>query len=207
MKTFLLFGAAFAALVSAVVTPDQPRGDVASQVPQDKDAAAGLQRFVDSCRPGKNHEWLKQLVGKWDMTQRAWMMGPDAKPEESKGTVEYRWLVEGKWLLREAKSSVFGRPCTQTTILGYDNFRKKYVSTKVDSMMTMMVREDGVLDPSQKVLTLYGEVDEPMTGTIGKAVKFVTRITGADSIVEEVHDLTIPEPNTKVIEYALVRAK
>ena len=58
-----------------------------------------------------------------------------------------------------------------------------------------------------KVLSLYGKMDEPMTGEHDKNVKYVSRMISADKHIFEVHDLAISEPNTKVVEVVYTRKK
>lgn len=49
-------------------------------------------------------------------------------------------------------------------------------------------------------LVSYGPMDEPLTGENDKPVKYVWRFPDAKTIVFELHDLAIGEPNTKVVE-------
>jgi len=46
-----------------------------------------------------------------------------------------------------------------------------------------------------------------MTGEIGKAVKYVTRIIDADHISFEIHDLIYGESNTKMVQVDYTRRK
>jgi hypothetical protein len=46
-----------------------------------------------------------------------------------------------------------------------------------------------------------------MTGEHGKTIKYVTRIVNNDKHMFEIHDLSIEEPNTKVMEMVYTRAK
>jgi hypothetical protein len=57
------------------------------------------------------------------------------------------------------------------------------------------------------VLTMFGKMDEWMTGEIGKTVKYVFRIVDKNRFVFEVHDMAIGEPNTKVMEITYIRRK
>jgi hypothetical protein len=66
---------------------------------------------------------------------------------------------------------------------------------------------EGTFDRSGKVLTMYGKMNEWMTGELGKTVKYVTRVVSKDKHVFEIHDLSIGEPNTKVIEVTYTRKK
>ena len=72
---------------------------------------------------------------------------------------------------------------------------------------TSLLTSEGYFDPSGKTLTMYGLMDEPMTGENGKPVKYVTRILSPGKHVFEVHDLAIGETGTKLVEITLTRKK
>jgi len=102
---------------------------------------------------------------------------------------------------------MMGMPMTGMGVTGYDNFDKKYVSFWIDNLSTAMYLSEGSIDPAGKVLSLYGKMDEPMTGEHDKNVKYVSRVVDPDKFVFEIHDLAIPEPNTKVVEVVYTRKK
>jgi hypothetical protein len=54
---------------------------------------------------------------------------------------------------------------------------------------------------------MWGKMDEPMTGERDKLVKYVTRLMGKDKQVFEIHDLVLPEGQTKVMEAVYTRRK
>jgi hypothetical protein len=174
--------------------------------PQDADA---MKRWIACCKVGKGHEWLRPFLGRWDAVLK--MAFPGAP--ELKAKAEFSWLFEGRWLKSELKlqdaaaGAQMGMPPASMSILGYDNFKKKYVATSVTAGDTMMLHMEGMLDQSQKTLALYGPMDEPMTGEHDKPVKYVWRILGDDKMAFEVHDLAIGETNTKVIEVIYTREK
>ena len=82
-----------------------------------------------------------------------------------------------------------GMPFTGYSVSGYDNARKIYVGTWIDSMSTWILNSKGTVDQSGKVFTAYGEMDEPALGVYGRLVKYVTRIESEDKRVFEVYDL------------------
>jgi hypothetical protein len=174
--------------------------------PAKQDPMEAMKRWKATMKPSKAHEMLHRFVGKWDTVMKMSMgMAPAM---ESKGTAEYRWLAEGKWLFCESEGSMpmMGK-VKAFSILGYDNFKQKYVWVQVDSLTTAMLHGEGMTSQSGSELFVYGPMDEPMTGEHDKPVKYVTRIKSADEHVVEVHDLAIGEQNTKVIETTYRRAK
>ena len=74
-------------------------------------------------------------------------------------------------------------------------------------MDTIMIHQEGDMDPGGKALLMYGTLDEYLTGEHDKMVKTVFRFLSEDEIVMEVHDLPIGEKNTKVFEIRYKRRK
>ena len=57
-------------------------------------------------------------------------MGDQAGPAE-KGTAEFSWLMEGRWLKSDWSGSMMKMPLTGFLVMGYDNFRQSFVMTAV----------------------------------------------------------------------------
>ena len=174
--------------------------------PVSKDSDGGMARFLATCQPSAAHERLKEMLGSYDVTMRMWM-DPSQPPLESKGTSEVTWLADGKWLLSQGSVDVMGQKVSVTAILGYDNFKERYVWCRVDSMQTAMQTASGHFDRSGDDLILWGTIDEPMTPEQDKQVKYVFRGFGKAKCVLEIHDMMIGESNTKVVEVESVRKK
>ncbi|MCI0585664.1 MAG: DUF1579 domain-containing protein [Planctomycetes bacterium] len=160
----------------------------------------GWKRWQEMCTPGENHAKLAPLLGKWDTKTTILGMA-------TQGTSESRWLVDGRWLQEEWSGEMMGQKGRGWVTLGYDNFKKKYVVSFVDSFSTTMNTAAGAWDQTGKVLTAHGFLDEPMTSEQDKPVKYVWRLLSPDRRVFEVHDLAIGETNTKVIEVEYTRKK
>ncbi len=174
--------------------------------PTSKDADGGMARWMATMKPGQAHARLSELLGKYETTMRMWM-APGAPPMESKGEAEFVWFAEGKWLQENWTISMMGQPSKGLSILGYDNFKERFVWTKVDSLQTCITSAFGHFDKSGDNLILWGTIDEPMTPEQDKQVKYVYRGFGQDKFVLEVHDMMIGETNTKVLEFEYTRRK
>lgn len=174
--------------------------------PISKDADGGMARWMATMKPGPAHERLAELVGKYDTTMRMWM-APGQPPMEAQGSSEFAWFAEGKWLQESWSMPMMGMPSKGLTVLGYDNFKERYVWTKVDSLQTCITSAFGHFDKSGDDLILWGTIDEPMTPEQDKQVKYVYRGYGKDKFVLEVHDMMIGESNTKVLEIEYRRKK
>jgi hypothetical protein len=100
---------------------------------------------------------------------------------------------------------MMGMPVEGTGIIGFDNMNRKYVMSWIDNMGTSLLTANGNSDTAGTVFTFFGTMDELMTGEHDKTVKYVYRMHGRNSYTFEIHDMTIPEPNTKVVEIVYTR--
>ncbi len=122
-------------------------------------AVAGRNPAQESPKPAgpvKEHEWLKQLLGNWDMESEM-VMEPGQPPMKSKGTESVR-AIGDFWIISEIKSDTpMGFPMSALMTLGFDPQKKKYVGTWVDSMMNHLWTYTGTVDATGKILTLESE--------------------------------------------------
>lgn len=179
--------------------PQDPKNDQAYELPSPEDQQAMFQRWQEVCTPGKRHEALQRFLGEWESELAIFMM-PGAPPMTSKGKARGTWLAEGRWLRFESEGNVMGQENRGFTMIGYDNYKQKYVSAQVDSTTTALLSAEGNFDQTGDLLMMFGLMDEPMTGEHDKLVKYQWRFLDADHIVLEVHDLPIGETKTKVVE-------
>lgn len=181
----------------------------APKMPSKEEMAAMMEKMKEQSKkyqqPGEHHKLLEKFIGKWNAETRMFMGGRAADPEI--GTWETKWLMPGRWLQGEWKTTLGGMPFQSFVITGYDNFKQSYVHSQVSTFDTAMTHAEGDLDPGGKVLITYGTLDEYLTGEHDKMVKYVYRFESDDKIVMEVHDLPIGENNTKVFEVVMTRAK
>lgn len=171
--------------------------------PSAVDMAEMMKRAQQYTQPSEHHQLLQRFIGEWDTEMRITMQGGSTQPE--KGTSTFSWLMEGRWVQSKGRGSVMGMPSETFMILGYDNFKKSYVTVSVQNLDTAMLSSEGDLDPSGKTLLTYGTLDEYLTGEHDKMVKYVWRFVSDDEMIFEVHDLPIGEKHTKVIEMTFRR--
>ncbi len=119
-------------------------------------------------KPTQEHGWLQKFTGEWT-TESKGTMGPDQPPMQCSGTLTSRKLGEF-WIVNEMKGEMSGAPMTGIQTIGYDEVKKKYVGTWVDSMTAFMWQYEGSVGPSGKVLTL--EAYGPNFIEEGKMTKF-----------------------------------
>lgn len=203
------FGLVALALASMAAVQEKKKDEKQPLAPQF--AADGMQRWMEVNRPDHRHAKLAEWIGTWDTEMRMWMGGPGSQPSVTRGVATFSWLIESRWLKQEADGE-FDLGTTKLEVksfglLGFDRYKQKYVGTSVDSMTTAALAFEGNFDFGDKNLILWGPMDEPMSGEHDKTVKYVWRFPAADKLVYEVHDMSIGEENTKVVEVTYTRRK
>lgn len=199
-------GAFVAGATLALAVAASPRGQEGAAPPFTKeDMEKAMAQMPKMITPGPHHKELERFLGSWKTTT-SFVMGGNKTPGEA-GTANVAWLMDGRWLKLELAGVMMKRPYTGFVLMGYDNFKRSFVSTSVTSIDTAMVRLEGDMDPSGKSLMMYGTLDEYTTGEHDKMVKYVYRFESADRMVLEIHDLPIGEANTQVVEVVFERAK
>ncbi len=132
-----------------------------------------------SPEPAKDHQWLKQLVGEWDIQFKITMQ-PGQPPAESTGTDSVRTLGE-HWVIAETKTTMMGAPYHGILTLGYDAQKKRFAGTWIDSFGGNLWVYKGTLNDAGDALTL--ETEGPSLTSPGKTARYkeVMQITGKDS--------------------------
>ena len=199
-------GLAAGSALSQEKDPEPPKDTFKGADPREHSPADMNRRMMESMTPNRFHKKLERLLGEWDVEMRMWM-NPGGPPMASKGTASWSWMFEGRWIQGSTDVPMMGMKMQLRTILGYDNFKKKYVSCSVNSMETAMRHAEGNFGKDDSALYTYGFVDEYMTGEHDKTSAFVYRFEGPDSFTIEVHDLSIGIQDAKVMEFAYTRKK
>jgi Protein of unknown function (DUF1579) len=132
-------------------------------------------------KPTQEHGWLLKFTGEWTTESKATMV-PGQPPMECNWKMSSRSLG-GFWILNEMKGEMQGAPMTCIQTIGYDEDKKKYVGTWIDSMTSFMWKYEGNIDSLGKVLTL--DADGPNFMGDGKLTKFqdIYEFKSADEIL------------------------
>ncbi|MEZ6137589.1 MAG: DUF1579 domain-containing protein [Pirellulaceae bacterium] len=128
-------------------------------------------------QPQKEHQWLDQLVGQWNLEHNCEM--PDGSKSTAKGTMSCRSLG-GMWLICESSGDSPDGHWANIMTLGFDPAQNQFVGTFVGSMMANIWPYHGVLDPTLKRLPLYSEGPKFDGNGIGK-YRDTIEIIDADS--------------------------
>jgi hypothetical protein len=152
VKARTLLGAFALVALTALVTYS-----VAQDPKMDPKMEEMMQKMMELGTPGAEHQKMATKAGKWDLELLAWEPGK-SEPSKSKGTSEIKSIMDGRYLVEHVDSSFdmggMQMPFQGMGILGYDNFKKKYVSTWLDSMSTAIMTMEGTM--SGKTCTMEG---------------------------------------------------
>jgi hypothetical protein len=142
------------------------------------DVDAMMKMMTEQAKPGEHHAKLASLAGEWDVASKTWMGGPE--PMESTASCKNTVILGGRYVNVEYMGDFSGTPFEGRGVMGYDNFKKHFVSTWCDTMSTGLSMETGSLSEDGKTLTLTGEWESPA----GKAsVRHVYDFLSADQYV------------------------
>ena len=144
---------------------------------EDPAAQAAMKALMDYGTPGPAHKALASAVGKWKVATKMYP-APGAPPQESTATSEITSWWDGRYVIEKFEGTAPEGPFSGFSISAYDNLKKKYVATWMDSMSTGLAVLEGTADASGKVFTYRGEVPDPASG---KFVPCRTVITIIDS--------------------------
>ena len=198
---------------------DQPRVSTASSPAAATSKPAGMpsqeemmKMMMEMGKLNENHKLLADMAGNWDYTLKMWME-PNAKPQESKGTAVRKAIMDGHYYLLEVSGKFDmpgpdGKPQSMDFkgmgIEGYDNAKKKFVSSWIDSMSTMIMNTEGTYDSATKTFTHYGEC--AMTPGTNMKMREVVKIVDKDHHNFEMYQ-DYGSGETKAMEIAYTRKK
>ncbi len=187
------------ALMAGTVISQEYKGEEGQPDPK-----AMMEAWKKMSEPGEFHAHLKPLVGRWSQVVKH-RMAPDQPWEESGGTTEYRWILDGRFLLEKVKGEMMeGVAFEGLGILAYDKVKKKYVSVWADNFGTGFMISEGTCDASGKVITYRGEYADPMSGQT-KRQKSILRIINNDKHVFVMYDTTPDGKEFKSLEITFTR--
>jgi hypothetical protein len=165
---------------------------------------AMMAAYEKAATPGPEHKQLQRLAGKWNLALKSWH-APGAPPTESTGTAEGKMVLGDRFIQLSVTSDMMGKPFTGIGLTGYDNAKKKFVGTWMDSMGTGIARSEGTADADGKVMTSQMTGTDPLTGKESR-MRIKETWEGDDKIVEEFYEKKGGK-ETKMMEITYTRAK
>lgn len=165
------------ALAAATSNKTTARPDRSAAAATDAAHDAAMADMMKYATPGKAHEGLKAMEGRWKATSKAWF--GSGEPMVSEGTAENRLVLGGRYLEQRYSGVLMGQPFEGYGLTGYDNRKQSYTMLWVDNSSTEMMTGNGVLKDGDLVMT------SSAIGPDGKAmaIRLVTRIVDANKHV------------------------
>lgn len=199
LSSLLLLPVGYA--VAQEKTPPQKTPTPASATKDDP----RMMKMMELGTPGPAHKVLEPMIGTWKAEVKHWME-PGAQAEASTGTSTTKWILQDHYLETTFAGDMMGMPFEGRGVCGYDNAKKKYFSTWIDSMSTACMVSEGSFDPATKSLSYSGQAPDCMTGKI-VTMRSVTKMTDADHMTMEMYSPGPDGKEYKAMEIAYTRSK
>jgi hypothetical protein len=172
-----------------------------------------MKQMMEMSKLNENHKLLADMNGSWNYAIKMWMNpDPNAKPQESKGTATRKSVMNGRYVAMDVtgKMQMPGPDGKMKdmqfkgmSVEGYDNVKKKFVSSWIDNMGTGIQFSEGTYDPATKTLTFASEI-EMMPG-MKMPVREALKLTDKDHMLLEWYE-TRGGQEKKTMEIAYTRA-
>jgi hypothetical protein len=180
------------------------KAPAAPTTPSDAEANKAIAaRISAATQLGPQHAALAKYLGRWDVDIALPRMAA-----HSKGTADYYWVIEGRWLGCRIKGTMLGQPFEEFTVLGYDSYSQSAVEVSVESADNSMIMSRGSpADSTQSSAVLFGELDEYTRGSLHRPFKVIERWLSDHRHVTEVWDLGAGEAPTQKITFTFTKAQ
>ena len=165
-----------------------------------------LKALAEAGKPGPEHKKLEPFVGQWTFTARLWT-DPNDAPAEMKGTIERKWIMDGRFVQESARGvcAKSGKTFEGLGLLGYDAGQKKFTCVKACGLSGTISSGPVTCDSSGTRFECVKEECCPLTGQKIKARDEVV-IENNDRIVISFY-MTINDREVKVGELVSIRQK
>jgi hypothetical protein len=140
----------------------------ASAEEKNKEQEEMMKKWQEYSTPTEAHKLLATMAGKWSYTSSMWET-KDSKPMESKGTANFKMIMNGRYLQQEFSGKAMGQPFQGLGFTGYDNLKKKTNSVWMDNMGSAIMMGSGEMNLEKKMISESGEFTCPREsdGTAG----------------------------------------
>jgi hypothetical protein len=140
-----------------------------------------MEAMMKAGTPGEPHKALDAFAGSWTAKVTSWM-APGADPMIMDGSSESKWVMGGRYLEQRFSGNFMGTPFEGVGYTGYDNVKKQYWGTWMDSMSTSMMLSAGSRDG--KAFQFKGTMPDPMTGKDSPVDEKITVVDADHHVVE-----------------------
>lgn len=165
MKKIILTFSAVCLVISCdkvkVDVKDSNKNDsLASEEWKPVDSATATKAWIDFATPGDKQQMLAKSDGNWVGETTMWMEN-GGQPMTSTSEATNKMVFDGRYQMSTHKGNVMGMPFEGISIVGYDNSKKKFVSTWIDNMGTGIMNLEGDWNASAKSMELKGKMTDP----------------------------------------------
>lgn len=126
-----------------------------------------MQAMMQKAAPGPEHQRLAKLAGRWKFDVKAWD-APGMDPHTSSGASNIAPVMGGRFILQQVNGDWAGMPFEGMSTMGYDKFKKHFVSTWIDNMTTSIAMFTGTHDAAKNQFVMTGEMFDPKTDKMTK---------------------------------------
>jgi hypothetical protein len=113
--------------------------------------------------PGDFHKEMAKWDGEWSEEMLLWM-APGAPPQKHTSSCVNKMIMGGRYQTSTHTGTFEGMPFEGVSTTGYDNAKKKFVSTWIDNMGTGIMIMEGQWNDNTKTLELKGKQTDPASG-------------------------------------------
>lgn len=160
------------AVMSCLLVAGLAVADDAKKPQPSAEENAAMEAMMRAATPGDAHKQLAPFVGDFNVQVTMWM-APGAPPQTSKGTTHNTWALGKRWVEQRFTGTFNGMPFNGIGFTGYDNVKKAYVGTWMDSFSTSVMLSTGQREGDGKY-TFEGSMDDPMTGKPAPVKEVIT---------------------------------
>jgi hypothetical protein len=168
----------------------------------DPEMMANMTKFMT---PGPEHKILDACVGKWTTHVKMWM-DPAAPVMESEGSAEGKWIMDGRYLQEDFKSTMMGKPFEGMGVTGFDNIKKAYVGSWIDNMGTGVTSMEGTYDAAKKTISCTSQSPDA-TWTKYVPARMVSTLVDANTHKLEMYGPDKSGKEFRCMEITYTRAK
>lgn len=146
------------ATAAALFAADKPKSQPPAPSAEEK---AAMEMMAKAAAVGPEHKKLEIMAGTWSTTVTTWM-APGGPPNVTRGTSTNTFVLGGRFLRETFEGSVLGHPFHGLGYTGYDNIKKRYVSSWIDDISTGIMLTSGSADGASWKFT--GTMEDPISG-------------------------------------------
>lgn len=136
---------------------------ISTIVAQDHNSEEAQKAWQEYMAPGDMHSVLARVAGEWNAKVSMWN-DPTGEPMVSEGTVSSEMILGGRYLQSTHTGTYMGMPMNGIALEGYDNSKKKFVSTWIDNFGTGIMVSEGDYNSETKETVYHGKMTNPMGG-------------------------------------------